>query len=46
MLSDSTTDMILFVGYPDGRIIEANQAAVETFGYEAQELLSLRIHDT
>ena len=45
MLSDSTTDIILFVGYPDGRIIEANQAAVKAFGYEAQELLSLTIHD-
>jgi diguanylate cyclase (GGDEF)-like protein/PAS domain S-box-containing protein len=45
MLSDSTTDVILFVGYPDGRIIEANQAAIEAFGYDAQELLSLTIHD-
>lgn len=45
MLSDSTTDIILFVGYPDGRIIEANPAAVKAFGYEAGEFLNLTIHD-
>jgi len=45
MLSDSTSDIILFVEYPSGRIIEANHAAVKAYGYEQQELLSLTIHD-
>lgn len=44
MLSDSAMD-ILFVRYPDGKIIEANQTAIDTFGYEAEELLSLNIQD-
>jgi len=45
MLSDSTTDIIFFVEYPSGRILEANQAAVRTYGYELQELLNLTVYD-
>lgn len=45
MLSESTTDIILFAEYPSGRIIEANQAAVKAYGYEVQELLNLTVQD-
>lgn len=41
MLSDITTDIMLFIEYPSGRIIDANRAAVKAYGYELQELLNL-----
>jgi len=44
MLSDSTTDIILFIKYPDGKVIEANRSAVEALGYKDQELLNLDIY--
>ncbi|HHX23256.1 MAG TPA: PAS domain S-box protein [Thermoanaerobacterales bacterium] len=45
MLSDRATDIILFIRYSDGQIIEANQAAVKAYGYDIEELLKLKIND-
>jgi PAS domain S-box-containing protein len=44
LLSQRARDVILFVR-SDGRIADANQAAVETYGYEQADLLNMRIHD-
>ncbi|MCL6634589.1 MAG: EAL domain-containing protein [Peptococcaceae bacterium] len=44
LLSENARDIILFVR-PDGRIIEANRAALAAYGYSREELLALRIHD-
>jgi len=44
LLSDRARDVMLFVG-PDRQIIEANQAAVESYGYDHQTLLTMRIDD-
>jgi PAS domain S-box-containing protein len=38
-------DIILFVNRQDGRILEANTAAVQAYGYAYEELLTLTIHD-
>ncbi len=38
-------DIILYVRYPDGKILHANQAAVLAYGYSHHELLGLHIHD-
>ncbi len=40
LLAEHTRDIILFI-QPDGQIIEANQAAVEAYGYERTQLLGL-----
>ena len=45
LLSRYARDIVLFVRYRDGRIVEANEAAVRAYGYERDELLSLTIHD-
>ena len=45
LLSEATTDIILFVRHGDGRILEANEAAIESYGYTREELLSLTIFD-
>jgi len=42
LLSQHARDIILFVRL-DGRLIEANEAAVQTYGYTREELLSLSI---
>lgn len=39
LLSQSARDIILFVGL-DGRILEANDAAIQAYGYTREELLS------
>jgi PAS domain S-box-containing protein len=44
LLSMRARDIILFLRR-DGTIAEANQAAVETYGYDYQTLLTMRIHD-
>lgn len=44
LLSMRARDIILFF-HTDGRVVDANQAAVETYGYEQSELLKMRIHD-
>lgn len=43
-LFDRARDIILFIG-TDGRILDANPAAVRAYGYWREELLSLRISD-
>ncbi|HJV33464.1 PocR ligand-binding domain-containing protein [Geomonas sp.] len=45
LLAQNSRDIILFVGRDDGRIIEANAAAVKSYGYSHEELLSLTIGD-
>lgn len=44
LLSEKARDIILFVGI-DGRIIEANEAAIKTYGYTREEFLTKSIHD-
>jgi len=45
LLAERARDIVLVVGQPDGRIIEANQAAVTAYGYSQAELLRHTIHD-
>jgi PAS domain S-box-containing protein len=44
LLSENARDIMLFIGL-DGRIVEANRAAVEAYGYDHATLLSLNIYD-
>lgn len=44
MLSENALDIILFIDM-DGKIIEANKAAVNAYGYTYDELCSKDIHD-
>jgi two-component system, cell cycle sensor histidine kinase and response regulator CckA len=44
LLSGHSRDIILFVHRDDGRILEANTAAVNAYGYSREELLTLTIH--
>ena len=45
LLSDQARDIILFVRREDGRILEANRAAEQAYGYSRDELLARTIHD-
>jgi PAS domain S-box-containing protein len=45
LLSEHSRDIILFVDYRDGRILEANTAAVRAYGYSRDELRRLTIRD-
>jgi PAS domain S-box-containing protein len=45
LLSQHARDVVLFVRPPDGRIVEANAAAVAAYGYAHDELLRLSIAD-
>lgn len=38
-------DIILFIELPNGRIVEANDAATRAYGYTREQLLSMTIHD-
>jgi PAS domain S-box-containing protein len=44
LLSQYTNDIILFMQM-DGRIIEANEAAIKAYGYSKEELLAMSIFD-
>jgi diguanylate cyclase (GGDEF)-like protein/PAS domain S-box-containing protein len=44
LLSHHTRDILLFM-YPDGRIIEANRAAIEAYGYSLEEWRSLNFRE-
>ena len=44
LLSRYANDIVLFLAR-DGRIVEANEAAIHAYGYGRDVLLSLRIHD-
>jgi PAS domain S-box-containing protein len=43
LFSENTRDIVLFFG-TDGRILEANEAAVRAYGYSYDELLSMNIY--
>ena len=45
LLMAHSRDVILFVRRGDGRILEANAAAANAYGYSRKELLALTIHD-
>lgn len=44
LLSMRARDIILFFRL-NGQIVDANQVAVETYGYEQADLLQMRVHD-
>ena len=43
MLARNSRDIVLFVSQADGRLLEANHAAVVAYGYSREELLNLGI---
>src|SRR5262249_23152778 len=45
LLANCSRDIILYIRRSDGRILEANRAAVEAYGYSRPELLALTIYD-
>ena len=45
LLSKHSRDAILFMRREDGRILEANDAALQAYGYSRDELLALTIRD-
>jgi PAS domain S-box-containing protein len=45
LLFDQTSDSLLFIRLADGRILEANQAAEQAYGYSHDELIQLAITD-
>ena len=45
LLSANSRDIILYIERDNGRILEANAAAVAAYGYSREELLHLTIHD-
>ena len=45
MLSKNSRDIILFIRCADGRILEANAAALQTYGFNHEEILSMTIKD-
>jgi PAS domain S-box-containing protein len=45
LLAGHSRDIILFIRYNDGHILEANAAAMHAYGYSREELLSLTIQD-
>lgn len=45
LLANYGGDIVLFLRRNDGRILEANVAATQAYGYRREELLALSIHD-
>jgi PAS domain S-box-containing protein len=45
LIASEGRDIILFMRHQDGRLLEANAAAVRSYGYTHEELLSMTIHD-
>jgi len=45
LLAQHSRDIILFVRLRDGRIIEANEAALRAYGVEREEFLTWTVHD-
>ncbi len=45
LLSENAHDIIFFIKYPEGNIVEANEAAVRHYGYSRDELLALNVSD-
>jgi len=44
LLSEHTRDIVLFIR-PNGQIVEANQAAVDAYGYDRTTFLTMTIYD-
>jgi PAS domain S-box-containing protein len=44
LLAAHSRDIILFMQRDDGRILEANAAAVKAYGYSREELLTMTVH--
>jgi len=45
LMAAESRDIILFVNFDDGRILEANEAAVKAYGFSRTELLSMSVSD-
>ena len=45
LLSANSRDIILHIRHDDGRILEANAAAIAAYGYSREELLGMTIQD-
>jgi len=45
LVASHSRDIFLFMRRDDGRLLEANAAAIEAYGYDRDELLRLTIHD-
>jgi len=45
LMANGNRDAILVIRCADGRIVDANAAAVGTYGYRREELLALRLHN-
>ncbi|HEX2972861.1 MAG TPA: ATP-binding protein [Tepidisphaeraceae bacterium] len=45
LLASHSRDIILFLNYADGRILEANAAAVNAYGYSREQMLTMTIHN-
>ncbi|MFP5213512.1 MAG: PocR ligand-binding domain-containing protein [Acidobacteriota bacterium] len=45
LLAEHSRDIILFIRKKDGRILEANKAAIEAYGFGREELLERTVHD-
>jgi PAS domain S-box-containing protein/putative nucleotidyltransferase with HDIG domain len=45
LLSDQARDIILFIRFSDGHILEANQSAIQAYGYPREEILALTMYD-
>lgn len=45
LLASNSRDIILFLRRDDGRVVEANSAALKTYGYTLDEMLNLYIED-
>ncbi|MBF4483079.1 MAG: PAS domain S-box protein [Dehalococcoides mccartyi] len=45
LIAEDSRDIILFLDRQTGRILEANTAAVKSYGYSRKQLLSMRIQD-
>ena len=44
-LAESTLDIILFIDRESGRVMEANQAALQAYGFSQDELLTKTVND-
>ena len=45
LLFEQARDIILFVRLADGRILQANEAAVRAYGYTCEEILTFTVQD-
>jgi PAS domain S-box-containing protein len=45
LIAANTRDIMLFMRRDDGRIVEANAAAIAAYGYSREQLMGMRVHD-